>query len=173
MNHKALIARLDAFVAAIPAALGKISAEDAAWKPPTGAWSIVEIVNHLVDEEKEDFRQRLQLTLQNPAQPWPPTDPEAWAVQRKYAGRDLWESVGRFIVERKRSLEWLATLPDDTNWNAAHTTMSGKVMRAGDLLASWAAHDALHLRQIAKRLFELSQRDGTGFGTEYAGEWRA
>jgi hypothetical protein len=42
---------------------------------------------------------------------------------------------------------------------------------AGDVMASWAAHDALHLRQIAKRLWELAGRDGAPFRTGYAGEW--
>ena len=42
-----------------------------------------------------------------------------------------------------------------------------------DLLTSWAAHDALHLRQIAKRLFQLAERDGGEYNSRYAGEWRA
>jgi hypothetical protein len=40
-------------------------------------------------------------------------------------------------------------------------------------MVSWAAHDMLHLRQIAKRLFQIAQRDGDGFSTDYAGEWKA
>ncbi|NUP91044.1 MAG: DinB family protein, partial [Candidatus Sumerlaeia bacterium] len=43
-------------------------------------------------------------------------------------------------------------------------------LRAGDLLAAWAAHDALHLRQIAKRLLDLARRDAGGFKTDYAGD---
>ena len=46
-------------------------------------------------------------------------------------------------------------------------------IRAGDLLASWAAHDMLHLRQIAKRKFELIQQAGGEFTTDYAGPWGA
>ncbi|MBL9032364.1 MAG: DinB family protein [Phycisphaerae bacterium] len=173
MNHKALIVRLESFVPVLPALLSKVTPEDAAWKPPSGAWSILEIVNHLVDEEVEDFRQRLRLLIEDPSAPWPPTDPEAWASKRKYNTRDLWESVGRFIVERKRSVEWLATLGDGTNWNATRALPSGRTIRAGDLLCSWAAHDALHVRQIAKRQYEMSLRDSAGFSGEYAGEWKA
>jgi len=173
MNHKALIVRLDSFVPVLPALLSKVTPEDAVWKPPSGAWSILEIVNHLVDEEVEDFRQRLRLLIEDPSATWPPTDPEAWASKRKYNTRDLWESVGRFIVERKRSVEWLATLGDGTNWNATRALPSGRTIRAGDLLCSWAAHDALHVRQIAKRQYEMSLRDSAGFSGEYAGEWKA
>jgi hypothetical protein len=39
------------------------------------------------------------------------------------------------------------------------------------LLASWAAHDALHLRQIARRLHGLAARDAGPYGVAYAGEW--
>lgn len=33
-----------------------LSAEQAAWKPSPEAWSALEVVNHLHDEECEDFR---------------------------------------------------------------------------------------------------------------------
>ena len=44
-------------------------------------------------------------------------------------------------------------------------------LSAGDLLASWAAHDWLHLRQIAKRRHELTARDAGKFSIAYAGRW--
>ncbi len=44
-------------------------------------------------------------------------------------------------------------------------------MHAGTLFASWLAHDALHLRQIAKRMYELAVRDAGSFDTKYAGDW--
>jgi len=50
----------------------EINAELAVWKPAPGKWSILEVVNHLYDEEREDFRQRLELVLKDPALAWPP-----------------------------------------------------------------------------------------------------
>ncbi|MCP4798050.1 MAG: DinB family protein, partial [Phycisphaeraceae bacterium] len=44
-------------------------------------------------------------------------------------------------------------------------------LRAGDLLAAWCAHDALHLRQLARRLHELTVVRGGGFDAGYAGDW--
>ena len=44
-------------------------------------------------------------------------------------------------------------------------------MRAGDLLASWCAHDALHLRQVAKRLHQLTDAQAGDFEVGYAGDW--
>lgn len=35
--------------------------EQARWKPTPDKWSMLEVVNHLYDEEREDFRQRLSV----------------------------------------------------------------------------------------------------------------
>jgi hypothetical protein len=170
MQPTSTIRRLETFPAAVRAAVRGVTAEEARYKPATGAWSILEIINHLGDEEVEDFRTRLELTQRDPAAPWPGIDPEGWAVKRAYNTRDLEESVARFERERSTSVAWLKGLrsPD---WNVAYLHPRHGPIRAGDLLASWGAHDALHLRQIAKRLFELASRDLPGFVTRYAGEW--
>jgi hypothetical protein len=145
---------------------------EATWKPPSGAWSILEIVCHLGDEEVDDFRTRLRLTLEDPSQDWPKIDPEGWARERRYNERDLGESLERFARERAASVAWLRSLRD-VDWSRAATHPRLGSLRAGDLMASWAAHDALHLRQIAKRLHELAAADAPGFDAGYAGEWRA
>ena len=44
-------------------------------------------------------------------------------------------------------------------------------MRAGDLLAAWAAHDLLHARPLARILHSFVVEDGAPFGTGYAGKW--
>lgn len=177
MDTGAIIRRLDSFPAALRAAVAGVTADEARWKPPhpkypAGAWSILEIVCHLGDEEVDDFRTRLSSTLRDPAAQWPAIDPEGWAVARRYNDRDLGESVVRFVAERKSSVDWLRSL-SNPDWTAAHQHPRFGPIRAGDLLVSWAAHDALHLRQIAKRFFELAGRDGPEYVTRYAGEWGA
>jgi hypothetical protein len=42
-------------------------------------------------------------------------------------------------------------------------------VHAGDLLASWPAHDARHLAQMARVLDALAARDGAPYSTDYAG----
>ena len=37
-----------------------ISAEQARWKADPETWSVLEVVNHLYDEEREDFRAHLR-----------------------------------------------------------------------------------------------------------------
>jgi hypothetical protein len=155
----------------LPAAVEGVSAEDARWKPADGAWSILEVVRHLGDEEVEDFRTRLRMTLGEEGD-WPGIDPEGWAVRRAYNEGDLGEAVGRFVTERRQSVEWLRGL-GAVNWATVHRHPQFGEMAAGTLLGSWAAHDALHLRQIAKRLWQMAGRDSGAFGVMYAGEWKA
>jgi len=51
VNAPALIESLTSFVNALPAAVAGVSEADAHVKPPSGAWSVVEIICHLADEE--------------------------------------------------------------------------------------------------------------------------
>lgn len=174
MNLHRLTERMATFPTALSSALTAFTPEEARYKPPhpkypRGAWSVLEIVNHLADEEVEDFRCRVELTLHNPAAEWPRIDPEGWAVSRRYNERDIDESLARFVAERGRSIAWLRSL-HDPDWDAVHEHPRGPI-RAGDLLASWAAHDGLHLRQISKRLYQLACRDCPGYSVQYAGDW--
>lgn len=174
MDARALIARLEPTPHALEALLAELPEADARWKPPSGAWSILEIVNHLADEEHEDFRARLERTLRDAAEQWPSIDPEGSVRERRHNEKDLRPSVERFARERRETMRWLRSIEiDEIDWSVAHRHPKFGPISAGDLLASWAAHDALHLRQIAKRLFELAQRDGAPHKTAYAGEWGA
>jgi hypothetical protein len=154
--------------------VGHLPSEHARFKPPTNAWSILEIINHLADEDADDFRARLKSTLDDPTRPWPLTDPEGWAVTRNYQDRDLAESLDRFERERAESIRWLRSL-DNPDWTKAYIHPRHGPVYAGELMVSWPAHDALHIRQIAKRLFELAAREGEPgkFGVGYAGAWGA
>ena len=59
------------------------------WRPAVGKWSLLEVINHLADEEKDDFRKRIDLLVHQPGAPWPAIDPEGWSVSRKYNGLSL------------------------------------------------------------------------------------
>lgn len=171
MHAEALIQSLATFPAVLAASVRGVSDEDVRWKPDKNTWSILEVVRHLGDEETSDFRKRLFLTLEQPDEAWPPIDPEGWALERKYNEDDLAAAVQTFTRERQQSISRLKGLaaPD---WAAAHLhTLMGEIT-AGDLLASWAAHDLLHLRQITKRRFQLLLRHAGDYRTGYAGEWK-
>jgi len=172
MNLDSILARMQPGPAALKALVVGLSDDDLRCRPSENEWSVVEVLCHLADEEVEDFRARLKLTLRADGSPWPPINPPQAALERNYGGQDARRVLERFATERAASIAWLTTLAG-ADWSVEYRHPKLGVLRAGDLLASWAAHDALHLKQIAKRLFQLAQRDTPGFATAYAGDWQA
>jgi hypothetical protein len=147
-----------------------VSDEQARWKPSPEEWSILEVVNHLYDEERLDFRRRLGLLLQDPDQPWPPIDPQGWVTERGYNNRDLAASLADFQREREGSLAWLRGL-DTPDWEIyKEHPLAGK-FRAGDLLAAWLAHDLLHLRQLTQLHYQYLNHGVAPYASDYAGTW--
>lgn len=167
MNANALIGRMEVFPAALDALLARLPADDWRWRPPEGGWSLVEVLRHLLDEEVEDFRTRVRSTLEDPSRPWPALDPEGIVTERRYQEADPAETLRRFREERAASVAWLRGLAAP-RWENAYAHPRGP-LTAADLMASWAAHDARHLGQIAKRLHALAARDGAPGSVGYAG----
>ena len=147
-----------------------VSDDQARWKPAARKWSILEVVNHLADEEVLDFRTRLDLVLHKPGEPWAAIDPERWVVERRYNERELGESLARFLAEREDSIAWLAAL-DEPNWHNTYRHPALGELRAGDVLTSWLAHDLLHIRQITRLHYQYLAESLPGYGTAYAGAW--
>lgn len=166
------IAQLTRQAAAIAALVDGIDAEQARWKPAADAWSVLEVINHLYDEEREDFRRRLDLTLYQPEADWPPIDPVGWVTQRSYNTRDLDESLANFRHARGESIAWLQSLQSpDFNQSRPLRSLPGVRIRAGDLLAAWVAHDVLHLRQLVELKYGYLKQQCQPYDVRYAGEW--
>lgn len=141
----------------------------ARWKPEPESWSILEVLNHLLDEEKFDFRLHLKHILNTPTAPWPEIDPQKWVLERAYNQRQLDQTLSSFKSEREKSIEWLNTL-GDSNWEAAVSFEWG-TLTAGDMLASWLTHDLLHLRQLVDLRYQLTALESQPFDAAYAGQW--
>lgn len=165
----AALARLEANARAIAALAEGVGAEQAVWRPEPEAWSLVETLAHLADEERHDFRARLELCLRDPSLPWPPIDPAGWVTARAYRRRPLAEALADFQAERARSLAWLAGL-EAPDWRLT-AVRPVRSLSAGDLLHSWLAHDLLHLRQLVELQRAWLVRAAGDFDTGYAGEW--
>jgi hypothetical protein len=149
-----------------------VAPEQARWKPAPEQWSILEVVNHLGDEEAEDFRRRLDLTLHHPGDAWPAIDPEGWPRARGYLDRELVPSLDRFLEERKRSVAWLRGLEQELelpDWERSYEHPRAGKIRAGDLLASCFDHDLIHIRQITRLHHQWLVERVRPYGTEYAG----
>lgn len=170
MNYKPFIEYLERNALAIHSLAGNVSAEKASWKPSPEKWSILEIMAHLYDEEREDFRTRLDLLLHSPGKKWPPIDPQGWVAERQYSKRDMQETVRAFLEEREKSLEWLRELASPA-WDNSHEHPVFGTIRAGDLLGSWVAHDLLHIRQLTHVLWQDVTELSRPYTLAYAGAW--
>jgi hypothetical protein len=167
MNADRLVARLERFPDALDAVVAGLAPDDWTWTPPDGGWSILDVVQHLVLEETDDFRARARSTLEDPTRPWPKIDPEGDLAATRARPRDPAELLARFRAERAASVAWLRGLVAP-KWEDVYPHPA-RECPAGTFLASWPAHDARHLQQIAKRLHGLAARDGAPYSVDYAG----
>lgn len=138
------------------------------WKPKPDQWSILEVINHLVDEERYDFKVRLDIILHHPEQEWPKIDPQGWVTSHQYNQAELDESIENFLLERQSSLEWLRSLNPDLDAIVDHPLGS---MRAGDMFAAWISHDWLHIRQLVELHYAYLQEQMKPYASFYAGDW--
>ena len=167
MEHREIIKRLAGNEALIQGLVSGLDETQSRWRPEPGKWSVLEVINHLYDEEREDFRHRLDLTLHTSDAAWTPNDPERWVSERKYNERDLKNSLENLISERRKSIAWLNAL-ESPEWNSAYEHPVFGSIAAGDILCAWLAHAYFHARQISNLFIEYTRVLSNHFSTGYA-----
>lgn len=169
MNPKDIIHELDRngrVFESLFRGLGKI---EYLWKPEPDSWCLLQVLCHLYDEEREDFRARTEHVLTGSDSPLPPIDPVGWVESRNYMRQDFDSKLGGFLIERRQSVDWLLSL-ENPNWkNSYKHPIFGK-MTAQMLLANWLAHDYFHIRQISRIKYAYLEKK-FGENLSYAGEW--
>jgi len=153
----------------IRALLSGITQEAARLKPGAESWSILEVVCHLYDEEREDFREHLDFILHRQKEEWHAFDSDSWVTERNYNGRNFAEMRENFLVERERSLAWLNGLLDP-DWEKTFTT-EYRTISAGGMFACWVAHDNLHIRQLVELRRMRLENITKPYNLDYAGDW--
>ena len=143
--------------------------DDASWRarPAPGEWAPVEIVCHLRDEETEDFGARVRVVLEGGAR-FVPIDPERLAVERRYREADPTTALSTFSARRRANLDLLRSVASDRLLGAVARPNGGHLSGL-DLLASWVAHDHLHLHQLAASLARLWAERWAPLQVDYAG----
>lgn len=139
------------------------------WKPVAEKWCLLEIVCHLYDEEREDFRTRCRQVLEVPTKALPPIDPQGWVKARKYMQQNYKDQLTAFLKERDQSIKWLKSL-SDPKWENAHEHPKFGKMTGRMFLSNWLAHDYLHIRQITKLKYDYLKEE-TKEDLQYAGNW--
>ena len=169
MEYKALYLELVNSTEMIRALIKDIGQEQAQAKPDAKSWSILEVVCHLHDEEREDFREHLDFILHRQNEEWHVIDPQAWVMERKYNEQNLIEMQEKFFAERKQSLEWLNTV-SHVDWSITYTSEYGSVS-ASEMLSCWIAHDNLHVRQLVELRRKHIEHITNPDDLQYAGDW--
>lgn len=168
MDSGYLLARLAANAEVFAAFMRGLPESQVRWKPVPDSWSILEVLCHLQDEEREDFRERVNCLLRE-IEPWPPIDPEGWVKSRGYNQRDSRVVLDGFLAERRKSLAWLATIQQE-DW-LREVASPGGPLRPEDMLAAWVAHDQLHIRQLNELQWKHLSTVAPPFSLRYAGGW--
>ena len=145
------------------------STEIYTWKHAPDKWCMLEMLCHLVDEEIEDFRARVQHVLTSPDKEAKSIDPQGWVSERRYMEQDFDTVLSRFLDERQRSIDWLQSL-DNPQWNNTYNHPKLGGLTAKMFFTNWLAHDYLHIRQIVKLRYDYLSHsyDET---LSYAGTW--
>jgi len=164
-------ALLEASGRAIDALVSGVRSEVARTPPAPEKWSVNEVLAHLADEERNDFRQRIDYMLHRPGEAWPPIHPDRYVREGGFNDQSLDALRTDFLLERQKSLAWLAGI-QDADWSVSYRhAVDMREYTAASLLCAWAAHDLLHLRQIERTLFQHLARATEPDRTDYAGEW--
>jgi uncharacterized damage-inducible protein DinB len=157
------IRQLTANAEAIRALVQTFSVEQAQWKPDPDTWALKDVMEHLYNEERIDFRRHLKGMF---GEPLPP---------REYVHvEDSQQALAGLMAEREASIAWLSTL-DSPDWEVTTDLRFGPsktiTLSAGDMLVSWVEHDILHMRQLVELMHGWNERQASPYSVRYAGGW--
>jgi hypothetical protein len=169
MEFRRLYQELQHSTEMIRALLAGITQEEAQIRPNPESWSILEVVCHLYDLEREDFREHLDFILHRQQEEYHAIDPQAWITERRYNEQDFQTMQEKFFAERQKSLKWLKEI-SNSDWDTTYTSQYGSIS-AGEMFSCWVAHDNLHIRQFVELRRARLENITKPYPIEYAGEW--
>jgi hypothetical protein len=169
MDFSTLYRELEKSTEMIRALLAGITQEEAQFTPSPESWSMLEVLCHLYDLEREDFREHLDFILHRQNEEYHAIDPQAWIKDRRYNEQNFEKMQGRFFAERQKSLEWLSSI-SDSDWDITYISQYGSAS-AGEMFSCWVAHDNLHIRQLVELRRIRIENITKPYPIEYAGDW--
>ena len=139
-----------ALQAAAPAKLAALvsglSAEELAYRPGPGKWSIQEVVAHLADDELVGGY-RIRLILSSPGTAIQAFDQDVWARTGRYERRTVGASLELYRVLREANLTLLRSLSAE-EWEMSGVHAERGIESIRDIAMYFAGHDINHFRQI-------------------------
>ena len=168
-DPKPIIHQLDRNAPVFFGMFNSVPAAVRTWRSAPEKWCAVEILCHMYDEEREDFRARTRHVLETPKDPMPGIDPLKLVTERNYVGQNYDEVLAAFIQERKASVAWLNGL-QNADWEQSYEHPKVGPLKAKMFLTNWLEHDYLHMRQLLT-LKHNYLAQSTGENLKYAGDW--
>jgi hypothetical protein len=118
-------------------------------RPAPHEWSVVEVLCHLRDLEREVFPVRTELIRRNDNSLIEGFDQNAWAQERNYAADDPKRAADEFTLCRRKNLLMVEQIgEDELGKKARHSEFGELTLRA--LLADWAGSDLVHTAQLQR-----------------------
>ncbi|MCP1451226.1 DinB family protein [Priestia sp. YIM B13446] len=133
-----------------------------------GTWNTSEVIEHLIEAEKNNWIPRLEFILQKGKEgAFPPFD--RYAHLNKESASSIEEKLLEFKKVRIQNLHQLKLLVK----HEKHLEVRGKHPEFGEvkvreLLSTWVAHDLTHIAQIVRVMAERYREDVGPWG-EYLG----
>lgn len=122
-------------------------------------WSPFDVVGHLIDGERDNWIQRIEVILSNNEnKDFPPFD--RFSHLQLNVGKTMEQLLSEFAELRQGNLEKLKTLilPDtDLHQTGIHPQFGSVTL--GQLLATWTAHDLSHIAQITRVMANRYKED--------------
>jgi len=159
-ERRSLLDTLAATPARLKAALARVPKKLLMWRPAPGKWSMLEIVCHLRDMEREAYLTRYRRILDEEEPRLPDVDGDVLALMRDYRSQRLSAVLKDWRDARKETLRVLKGVKG-TAWQRAGTHETAGRLTMEDFLRRHAVgNDEAHLGQIdaTKRRFALLER---------------
>lgn len=139
---------LAATPAALKAALRGVPRKLLLFTPSPGKWSILEILCHMRDMEREAYLERYTRILAEPEPRLPNLNGDAFAIERDYRGQKAPDVLRDWMRLRRESLRLLKKAkPDQWRRVGVHETI-GRVSIDDLVVRHAVGNDAAHLGQI-------------------------
>jgi hypothetical protein len=119
--------------------------------PHADAWSIREILAHLVDDEMYVMRTRFERMIKEDSPSLAPNDEKKWHANRNTTRDAIELLLSDFALQRAASLGIIKTLRE-SDWQREGYQPEYGHFTTEEWLTRWAEHDTVHIRQIESNL---------------------
>jgi hypothetical protein len=147
-DRKQNLAPLEETPKQLKEALRGVPKKLATWTPAPGKWSILEIVCHLRDMEKDAYLERYRRILVEENPRLPDVDGDRYALERDYRSQNLKAALREWLALRRETLKLLQGVKGE-QWQRVGThETAGPLSVAAFVRRQAVGNDKAHLGQI-------------------------